>query len=129
MAAVLPDMGCTSWNKEIQQIITCSNTSHSKFYVPQQGMINCLALHHNCEELFIPFGHRHTYKWLPKTVLLQSLLIYNVPWSNPHFRAGTKEFVVIMQFLLFCQINCLNGDKMNAGSSSVSIVLLLSGGK
>ena len=41
--------------------------------------------------------------------------------SNLHYKANAKEFAVMMQNLIFCQIKFLNFDDMGAGSLSSSI--------
>ena len=47
--------------------------------------------------------------------------------SNPLIDADAKDFVVLLQFSLFCQINWLNLDDMTAGYLYSSIVLVLRG--
>ena len=52
----------------------------------------------------------------------------NALWSNPHYRADNKEFFVIMNIFIICQIKCPNLEEITAGLLSSSIVLLLRGG-
>ena len=47
---------------------------------------------------------------------------HNTLCSNHHYKTDAKEFDVIMQILNFCQIKCLNLNKMTVGSLSSSIV-------
>ena len=49
----------------------------------------------------------------------------SVHLCNLIIAADAKDFVVIIQFSLFCQIRCLSLDEVSAGSLYSSIVLFL----